>query len=357
MTDGTGWGSPAGGDDSPRPPLPPSGWGTAPGWVPPPPEPKPGVIPLRPLSVGEILDGAVTTIRSYPRATLGLAAVVVTISQLVQFTGLALFRNRLSTSVSNLPETPTFSDVADLLSGTATVLVVSTVVAALAQLVLTGLVTVVVSKGALGQPCGIGEAWSGAQGQLWRLLGVTLLAALAATAALLVPILPGVALIASGATALGGLLLAIGVVTGIGLSVHLYVSFALASPAVVLERQGVVTSLRRSRTLVKGTWWRILGILLLSAIIVQVVSGVISVPFSLVTGGASIFGGNTGAVSLLSLALGSVGTIISGTITWPFAAAVSALLYIDVRMRREGLDIELARAAGLPVPRTPPQPW
>src|SRR3984885_11885612 len=39
-------------------------------WTP--PAPKPGVIPLRPLSVGEILDGAFTAVRRNPKATLGL---------------------------------------------------------------------------------------------------------------------------------------------------------------------------------------------------------------------------------------------------------------------------------------------
>src|SRR5262245_11015908 len=40
------------------------------GWVPPPPAPKPGVIPLRPLGVAELLDGAITAIRQYPKAIL-----------------------------------------------------------------------------------------------------------------------------------------------------------------------------------------------------------------------------------------------------------------------------------------------
>ena len=35
--------------------------------------PKPGIVPLRPLGVGEILDGAFTSMRRYPKATLGLS--------------------------------------------------------------------------------------------------------------------------------------------------------------------------------------------------------------------------------------------------------------------------------------------
>ena len=45
--------------------------------------PKPGVIPLRPLGVGEVLDGAFASIRRNPKAVLGLAAVVMTISAVI----------------------------------------------------------------------------------------------------------------------------------------------------------------------------------------------------------------------------------------------------------------------------------
>jgi hypothetical protein len=43
----------------------------------------------------------------------------------------------------------------------------------------------------------------------------------------------------------------------------------------------------------------------------------------------------------------AVGTILANTVTLPFAAAVAVLVYVDQRMRREALDLELARAAGL----------
>jgi hypothetical protein len=53
------------------------------------------------------------------------------------------------------------------------------------------------------------------------------------------------------------------------------------------------------------------------------------------------------------LLLQSAGQIVSGTIAIPFVALVTVIVYLDQRMRREGMDIELARAAGV----TPPQAW
>lgn len=56
-------------------------WGQQPGWPVPPPggfhgyqaPPKPGIIPLRPLGLGEILDGAFQACRRNPLSTFGTA--------------------------------------------------------------------------------------------------------------------------------------------------------------------------------------------------------------------------------------------------------------------------------------------
>src|SRR5215472_1635904 len=59
------------------PSLPPIGGG----WAA--PAPMPGGVPLRPLGVGEILSGAFTLIRRNPVATLGLAAIIETLSGII----------------------------------------------------------------------------------------------------------------------------------------------------------------------------------------------------------------------------------------------------------------------------------
>ncbi|HEX8865826.1 MAG TPA: hypothetical protein VF821_09245, partial [Lentzea sp.] len=85
MSETPGWSSPDQQPNQPQqPPQPPPGY-----YAPPPPPPtgpaptiKPGVIPLRPLAVGEIIDGAITTMRKYPVLLLGAAAVVAAITQI-----------------------------------------------------------------------------------------------------------------------------------------------------------------------------------------------------------------------------------------------------------------------------------
>jgi hypothetical protein len=49
----------------------------------------------------------------------------------------------------------------------------------------------------------------------------------------------------------------------------------------------------------------------------------------------------------------SVGSVLSATLTEPVRAGIDALLYVDLRMRREGLDIVLQQAARAAQPAAP----
>ena len=135
------------------------------------------------------------------------------------------------------------------------------------------------------------------------------------------------------------------------MAVYLYIAFALAPAG---DRAGAAAawsaSLRRSRALVRGAWWRTFGILLLVNLIAQVIAGILGVPFTVLTLlvrlGRPATGPRTSTRSL-PLLVTALGTIVASAVTWPFTAVSTALLYVDRRMRREALDLELARAAGV----------
>ncbi|HEX5995489.1 MAG TPA: hypothetical protein VFY84_10145 [Jiangellales bacterium] len=347
------------------PGYPPGGWG-APAWGPPPPV-KPGVIPLRPLGVGEILDGAVTTIRRNPGPMLGLSAVVAIIVQLIGLAATILMFRDLQ-AIEDLPATASPSEVFGVLGGTLGGLSVVAVVSWIATVILTGILTVVVSRAVLGQNLTVGQAWGMAKPRLLMLLLLSLVYILIAFSPVLVVIaLAVVALDAGGADAA---LAAIGLasIPAVILTIWLYVRYALASPAFMLEstpgrhpgdpsrRIGMGKALRRSAELVRSSWWRLFGILILVWIVAFIVTQVISVLFSVPT---YFFADPLEPESMTSLgvlSLSALGGIVSTTITAPFLAAAVALLYIDRRIRREALDVELARAAGVTIPGRTDQP-
>jgi hypothetical protein len=141
-----------------------------------------------------------------------------------------------------------------------------------------------------------------------------------------------------GWAVLPGVLLSFGTVV---LLVFAYVRLAVASPALVMERLGPIAALGRSWGLVRGSWWRVAGVLLLSAVITNLLTAIVTVPVTTVAGVLSGFNGDWGLTSILAA---GVATLLAGIITLPFSAAVTGLLYTDLRMRREALDIELVSA-------------
>ncbi|SDG11995.1 hypothetical protein SAMN05216553_105426 [Lentzea fradiae] len=323
MSETPGWSSPDQPNQPQQPPQPPPGY-----YAPPPPGAgptiKPGVIPLRPLAVGEIVDGAITTMRRYPKLIIGAAAVVAAITQIIGLLVQLPFLNDVTALATLDPNAMTDEQIVEQLQSSVTGLLGGTLLGILPVLFgtvfLSGFVTVVVGHAVLGEPVTFAQAWEEFKPRLLPLVGATLLSGVLITVGLVFCLIPGV---------------------------YLYVLFALVTPALVLERCGVGTAFGRSRTLVNGAWWRTFGVLLLTIVISMVISWIVSLPFGILGAAATGFSADpAAALSIGSLLLSTVGAIIASTITLPFSAAVTVLLYVDRRMRAEGMDIELQRAAG-----------
>ncbi|MBO0876300.1 MAG: hypothetical protein J2P19_23215, partial [Pseudonocardia sp.] len=152
------------------------------------------------------------------------------------------------------------------------------------------------------------------------------------------------AVVVGAPTAMVVLLVTAVVLIDICLFVYLGVAWSLAVPAYVLEDISMLASFGRSFHLVRRQWWRVFAILLLGKIIAGALGLVLGVPFSII--GQLVSGpANPGQAVLPYLVITAIGAIIVGTVVTPFTAGITGLLYIDQRIRREGMDIELARVA------------
>jgi thiol:disulfide interchange protein len=72
---------------------------------------------------------------------------------------------------------------------------------------------------------------------------------------------------------------------------------------------------------------------------------VLSIPTSLIGVSAMLVAPESSWAGLLLVLSGYLSTIIVGAVTTPFLAGVSALLYVDQRIRKEAYDVELLAAA------------
>ncbi|MFE5245378.1 MULTISPECIES: DUF7544 domain-containing protein [unclassified Streptomyces] len=354
------WSPPSAPGKGPGAPPPAPGWGGAPqqgpGWGGAPLAAKPGVIPLRPLGVGEILDGAVSTMRTHWRTVLGISLTVSVVAEIVIILVQRYLLPQPESVDPNAVGAEALRQATDSAQSQLITSAPSTLVAMIATLITTSVLTVVISRSVLGRGVTLSEAWSEARPRILPLLGLTLLISLMSVGIMAVGILPGL-LLGSGPAGLALTLL--GFIAAFVVVIWLMVRFTLAAPALMLERQPVITSLRRSAKLVRGSWWRTFGILALTYVLVIVLTLIITIPFGIIAmtvdsdGLTEFLNSSSTDFGWPFLIVTGIGEVIISTLAYPFTAGVMALLYVDQRIRREALDLDLARAAGVPGYDTP----
>jgi Membrane domain of glycerophosphoryl diester phosphodiesterase len=245
---------------------------------------------LRPLSAGEILDTSFILYRRHFTA-LATVALVCTGVPLV----LRLFVEASGGIWTNLS--------LGLLYGLSLVVL---------NLVATGATVFIVSESYLGRPISAREALARAMPYIGRILVCSLLLALVVGLGLLLLLVPGI-------------ILAVGL--------------ALAIPAVVLEpRTSASAALSRSWELTRGSRWRIFGLgftlLVLLYIPVVAVTGLLAVVLPQASGGSF------GPTSISTVAAMAIGGIVQMLI-YPLFYCVLTVTYYDLRVRKEGFDLEL----------------
>lgn len=296
---------------------------------------RPGVVPLRPLGLGDIFGGSLQTMRRNPRATVGMALLVLAallVPSLLLSLGIA------GTALL----APTDRE--------AVLLLVTLVFSALASTTLTGLIVHTVGEAVLGDRAGLQEAWQAVRGRIPALVGalvlMTVLLLLAGVAVVGVVVLATWA--ATGAGDLPAVLVAVvGGLAGAVLLVWASSRLSLTPAPVVLERAGPWQGVRRAWSLTSGRQsWRVTGITVLAGLVTAAFAAAVQVPVSVVlllaTDG---FLGTVGGPSTLAIVLDHAVQLAVNAFVVPFTAGVTALLYLDQRIRREGLDLVLHRTA------------
>jgi hypothetical protein len=343
------WGPPPGG---------PPAWGAPPHnnlhGAPPPYQqpryvapPKPGIIPLRPLMFGEILDGSFQAIRRNAKAMLGAALLAQTLAAVLTAV-LTAFSATSAASLETWAEGPTEQDLVPLVLTFASGVVLVSVLTVFLSAVLQGAMVVPVARSVLNRPTGFRQMWSLARSRAGALIR---LAALLVGGGLLVALL-FVALAVLLVSTVGGMgaliLIPLGLVCFV-LYVWIYVKLMVAPAAVVVEELGALAGISRSWELTRNSWWRLLGITLVVGIMVGIIAQIVTIPVSLLsgfyTGVVSPHGGAEQAITatvVAGVATAIVGAVV-GAVGFAFQTSVMALLYLDLRMRRDGLDIALLR--------------
>ncbi|WP_299536472.1 hypothetical protein [uncultured Streptomyces sp.] len=338
------------------------------------------MIPLVPLKLSDIFNGAFSTLGRYWKPLLGFGAAVfgtvtVVVGAAVAAVALSLWSQADDFSFSESDgfdgDAANFAVTGVLGAIGAGIVVIAAVLIATA--LMHAAVAASLQEAVLGRPVTFGMLGRRAFSRLGSLLGTVLLTTLivlvplgllAAGAIVLIlayvaddgPANPGVVVLFS---LLAFLLLA-------PAATYLFVRFSLASTIVVFENAGPATALRRSAKLVRGSGWRIFGIYLLGALLASTVSYAIQMPFSLLGSFSTLFtvgpensdvgpGGmivGLGGLLLFSL----LGQIVAQFFSTTFPPLILGLLYVDRRIRTENLAAAMAEATGMSL-APPPYPY
>ena len=347
MTENGQWQPPVSGDSAPAPM--PSSYGQNAGWTPP---PKPGLIPLRPLDFGIILAAPYQALRRNPRPTFG-------VSLLIQ--GAILVLSLLVTGVVaylTLGRVDFAADSADsnaLIAGAIGSIALSALIPAALSLpataIMQGIIVLEISRQSLGERLRFPRLWSMARGRIGALVGYSLL--VAAVWLFVVGVVVAIA-IALSLLGTGGIVAAVllGILAALGVTVAaawLTAKLAFVPSIIMLERVSIRSALSRSWILTRAAFWKILGTILLVAVILSTATSVVTTAlqlFSLIGGVVLAPTGDETMINVVSIAgtvLLLVVILIVSAISLVVQSATTSLLYIDQRMRKEGLDLELAR--------------
>lgn len=261
---------------------------------------------LRPLGVGEIIDHSLAIYRRQFGAllTITLSANAIPLLLMVYLFTSGGIRERL----------PLYGGI----------LLLTIVLGALA----TAATVFLVSETYLGNSISGGVAIQRATKFLWRLILLTMMMSLVVGLAIIIFLVPG---ILSGSYALIGLALIPACITALVIFTGLLVS----TQAVVLEDASPTTALSRSWQLTRGFRWKMLGLV----IVVGIIIAIPSIALSFLRGG-SVAMRSVGEYSTADI-LWEIGAQFVSTLIYPLLYCALTVAYYDLRVRKEGFDLEL----------------
>lgn len=297
---------------------------------------------LRPLRMGEILDRAIYLYRRHFLSFVGVVALVQVPLVLAQmgvsvlaFGGTLARMGEILNNPATAPESPLAVFGPAYLAGASLNTLVSILSFILVQGVATAALTAAVTRSYLGAPVpNVLDAYRAIKEQWVAVVGALLLAVLLALALaawwILVP--------------------CVGWLTGGGMLLFLWqVIVPLLAPIIILEKRPPTGAWRRAWDLTRRRFWWVLGFaLLLYLFNLLVVAG----PAAVVTAAGQFafgqpFAFEQGTFTIQTI-VQSLTTLITSLLYLPLQVAAMTLLYLDLRVQTEGLDLAMLTRQTLP---------
>jgi len=305
-----------------------------------------GVIDLRPMDAGDVLDGTIRVYRANPWVLIGIYAVIASVpiyfqqaaGQYFTYVTLRVMQKFADEGIEalNALQTTDFYASLGVMGGA---LVLSFFVAPLAQAAM----VYAVSETILGRAVGVFECIGKILPRAWTIIGAYLLLGLI----VLVPYIPIVLFFTmiSGDPRLYEEAFALFIpafILAVFVLLYIWIKLLFIPQAVVLDDVGAVRAFGRSYSLTGGYWWRIFGIYMLVVLIVGIIAGLLEQGVKIADLGFRMVPG----MSELGVAASS-GVLLTmiTLVIQPLTVIATTLLYYDLRVRKEGFDLLVLAAS------------
>lgn len=313
------------------------------------PAPRPGIIPLRPLGFGTILGRSFAALRQNPRVLLGFALVAQTVVTIVAAAGIVAAGVYAFGRLGALE--PGDDDFDTVMAGSIALLSVVSILLGLAATAFSVLVQAVivreVAHAALAERLSLGGLWRQVKPVAWRLIGYTILLSLAVGLLLGILVAAFVLLAQASVAAVVGLVI-LAILVTVPVSLWLSVKLLLVPAVIVMERARIFEAVRRSWILTRGRFWPSLGVIVIISSAFGALAQLVSLPMSFLTTGITTVLSPTGdpeVGGVIALVIGLLVTevlvVLLQSVALVVQSTATALIYIDCRMRHEGLDLDL----------------
>ncbi len=318
------------------------------------------------MSIGDMFDAAFRLYRQHFLTFIGIVALLQVPMAIVQLLIQLTIGNRALTSWLRFAQRAPLVrpgqnpldllPVGDILTLVAVGVGVGAIQFLLVRNLITGALATAIARSYTGQPISILDSYSFGLRRYLSLIGaslVTFAIGLALSAVIVGCAFGSMAALFAGASGSGrgtgvlaavlALLLMIGLLTLLGLAaMYFYARLLVTTQAIVLEDRGPLEGIGRSWRLVGGSFWRTLGIMLLMGVLTYIIA---AFPASIASFALTIASGNAldslVRNQIITTLLSEVGQIVA----LPLQLAIFTLLYYDLRVRKEGYDIELMAQA------------
>lgn len=235
----------------------------------------------------------------------------------------------------------------------------------LAYPLMAGACSCAIAAAVRGQRITFGQVWDFSKPRYGALVLIAFVEVLLLSVAIVVIMLLGALVMVGGAWLLSAIkapdsvsavVAVIGVITAVLvfsiLSVLVYAWLGLVPIIACLEddHRGL-SAMSRAWTLMKGSWGRVLGLSTLLTIAVTAVSGIVTGTLALLGESLNLFSTDASASSVIAAGLAYMGFFGAFFLFWnPIQNLILAVLYLDLRVRNEALDLEWSSYASTPLP-------